>query len=850
MPRPFGGKCTKRPSLNFDPANLAPRLAITLAALVLALTISTSPILAASDDEPDTGIIDENGSDANGGTGTSAPSKASGTASGTGGLTVEGLVYWRKDLPTVPFTKRGGAAATPFVEFDSSELDGETYTPGLRISLQGAILNQPIEVSAFFVDPMGVEATKLNMGSETGNPADTDMIYNNAPGSDFSSTNSDNIFGLTVHHETKLYGGEVNLVRPFGIPGVVFGARTIYFGEELSSTAAQDLDDFPGLGTDNDRDHATIRTDNRLLGLQLGLQHMFDVGDVMRIGGSIKGGLYNNFVDRNRTFVSENRPDLRSFETTDHDNVFAQGVEVNPRVEFKLAEGTYLTASGQFLWLNNVSTALPHYASVSDLDGDHDVRANDDIYFYGGSLGLTIALNESSPISNSLTPFAPIISDSEMPTADIGDIEARIAELEETSARKGNEKVSFSVSGWINRMFLAWDDGAKKDVYVVDNTASRSRINFNGAAKIARGWSAGYLLSLGFDDAAANDVNQFITDDDSGIAVRHSAWWIRNNQLGTVTLGLTSTATDNIILKDVGGIMPGAANIATIGGSLIVRHADWYEQGNGALVRSASGIVDTTLNDFSAGASVDTLRRNIIRYDAPRISGLWGNVDLSAAWGEDDFVDFAVEHSINYNDWKFRFGAGYLHDTSEGRIVDGHPEFFRDREEYKGSASLLHIPTGLFATAAYVHRTFHGLEEFQAAGTPGTVFGENTAGLVTPPGTNRPPIDYLYTASGLRRQYWAIGDTSVYGEYAQVDDAITGLHEADLAEVTDSRLMMVGAAICQDIDDAGMDVYAGFRYFQFDTQGVQNRSTTGPTGPSPVPLTDLVLGYAGTRIKF
>ncbi len=74
-----------------------------------------------------------------------------------------------------------------------------------------------------------------------------------------------------------------------------------------------------------------------------------------------------------------------------------------------------------------------------------------------------------------------------------------------------------------------------------------------------------------------------------GSQLRHSAWWIRNNQLGTVTLGLTSTATDNIILKDVGGIMPGAANIATIGGSFIVRRADWYEQGDGALVTNMQG---------------------------------------------------------------------------------------------------------------------------------------------------------------------------------------------------------------------------------------------------------------------
>jgi hypothetical protein len=384
-------------------------------------------------------------------------------------------------------------------------------------------------------------------------------------------------------------------------------------------------------------------------------------------------------------------------------------------------------------------------------------------------------------------------------------------------------------------MLMAWDDGQKQDVYIVDNTAARSRLEFTGAAKIARGWSAGYYLSVGLDDVAANDVDQFNADGEADlIELRHSAWWLRSNRYGTVTVGHTSPATDNIILKDVGGIMPGAANIATIGGSLIVRRADEPELGSDAL------ITRTTLNDLAAGASVDTLRRNVVRYDAPRISGPWGNVYLSAAWGEDDFYDFALEHSINYSDWKFRFGAGYLRDTTE----NGRAGSRRDREEYKGSASLLHIPTGLFGTVAYVHREFNGFDTSNQA-----VFGENTVGLVTPPGTNRPPINYLYSAFGLRRSYWSIGETSIYGEYAQVDDAINGLREADLREVTDSRLQMVGAAISQNIDAAAMDVYVGFRYYTFDTEGVQLRSGS-PTPPSPAPLNDMVIGYAGTRIKF
>lgn len=828
-------------------------LLLGVSTLLLATTMITSA--ARADDEenfgPGAGVdgssADEDAIWAN---------AAAAQSKGLGGLTVEGLVYGRSDLATVPFTERGEAANTQVVRFDSSDLAGEEYAPGLRMSLQASVLDQPIELSAFFVAPFSQDMTMLGL-TRTG--FDTDMVYANLPNLEIGNmANSDSIYGLSVHHESKVYGGEANLTSLFGIPGLSIGARGIYFGETLSTTSMDDAPAAtlpPPTGTTGGelRDRAAIRVDNQMVGLQLGLQHMFDVGGAMRIGGSIKGGLYNNFVDRNRSFVSENRIDLRSFESTDHKNVFAQAVEFNPRVEFKLSEGVYLTASGQFLWLNNVSTALPNYGSIGYINSDHDVRANDDVFFYGGSLGMTVQLDESSPISNSLPAFSYADPyDSGPYGGSVDDIDERVAELEASAADKGNSRVSLNISGWINRMALFWDDGDKSDVYLADNVASRSRINFDGAVKIARGWSAGYFLSFGLDDQASNDLNQLVSSGDGSVELRHSAWWVRNNQLGAVTLGLTSTATDNIILKDLGGIMPGAANIATIGGNLLLRRAAWYEQGDGALVTNATGTVDTTLNDISAGASVDTLRRNAIRYDAPRFSGQWGNVDVSAAWGEDDFYDVAVEHSINYNDFKFRFGAGYLRDTTEGRVVAGHPEYFRDRREYKGSASILHIPTGLFGTAAYVRRTFHGLEEFDASGTPGAVYGENTTGKVTPPGTNRPPLDYLYTAFGLRRQYWSLGDTSIYGEYARVDDAITGLREAGLHEVTDSSLEMLGAAISQDIDAAGMDIYAGVRVYSFDTQGALGRgsSATATYYISPVPLTDLMFAYTGARIKF
>ncbi|HRX83244.1 MAG TPA: hypothetical protein P5307_29465, partial [Pirellulaceae bacterium] len=48
--------------------------------------------------------------------------------------------------------------------------------------------------------------------------------------------------------------------------------------------------------------------------------------------------------------------------------------------------------------------------------------------------------------------------------ADLGgdccaDLEERVAELEATTARKGNRKVSLTISGWVAEQVMWWDDG-------------------------------------------------------------------------------------------------------------------------------------------------------------------------------------------------------------------------------------------------------------------------------------------------------------------------------------------------------------------------------------------------------
>ena len=77
--------------------------------------------------------------------------------------------------------------------------------------------------------------------------------------------------------------------------------------------------------------------------------------------------------------------------------------------------------------------------------------------------------------------------------ADLGgdccaDLEERVAELEATTVRKGNKKVSVTLYGKANQAVLFWDDGQEKNTYVVDNSYESSRFGFKGSAKIAGNW--------------------------------------------------------------------------------------------------------------------------------------------------------------------------------------------------------------------------------------------------------------------------------------------------------------------------------------------------------------------------
>src|SRR5688572_10315529 len=137
--------------------------------------------------------------------------------------------------------------------------------------------------------------------------------------------------------------------------------------------------------------------------------------------------------------------------------------------------------------------------------------------------------------------------------ADLGgnccaDLEERTAELEATTARKGNRKVSLEIYGQVNQGVLWWDDGGESNVSVYTNDNSRTRFGFRGKAKISSDWEAGYRLEIG---VRTQNSKRFTQDNpsgapDTGLDLRDSYWYVKNKSLGTVAVGRQATSTDQI----------------------------------------------------------------------------------------------------------------------------------------------------------------------------------------------------------------------------------------------------------------------------------------------------------------
>jgi len=410
----------------------------------------------------------------------------------------------------------------------------------------------------------------------------------------------------------------------------------------------------------------------------------------------------------------------------------------------------------------------------------------------------------------------------------LADLEERVAELEAVTARKGNRRVSLTISGYVSHAVMMWDDGGAKDTYFGDGGAVSSRFRMVGTAKISPDMTAGFTYEFGAHNNLLGSMSQGVGGDDLGgaIALRDSTVWLRHKNLGMVKLGHGSTATDNLILVDLSN--SGVAltpDVALFNGSFGTR-IDTLTIG-GTPVPAASGILTgvTWAQLFNGGVSFDTARRNHVLYETPSLAGF----TVAAAVAENSFWDVALKYAGEFGGFRFAMGIGYSLDKEA-------PAFgllgltASSVGEVKGSASLMHVASGLFLNAAGGQRDI----KWSVTGFGHTVTAADP--------------QFWHVAGGWSKNVFGIGATTLFAEYQKADDmigySVTG---PILVGSITSEATMWGVGAIQHIDSAAMEIYLTYKSF---TGSVDGSLASPVVGSAALQMKDFQAVIMGARISF
>ncbi len=427
--------------------------------------------------------------------------------------------------------------------------------------------------------------------------------------------------------------------------------------------------------------------------------------------------------------------------------------------------------------------------------------------------------------------------------ADLGggccaDLEERIAELEATTARKGNRVVSLAIGGQVNTAILAWDDGFDSDAYVVGNTSSQTLINFRGEGKISPSTKAGFYIEMGIWASPSFTVDQD-TDESSleGVAastssdsifIRHNMLFIENDKLGRISLGETSPATDSIAEINLARTV----FVRSIGAQI------W--SGSFQPVES-DGFRSSTLRfrDIWGGNTTqgigDTNRYDIIKYDSPTLAGF----KISASWGENDFWDVALRYAGLWGAFKVAGGIGYSKWTdsvtnaaligtgsaTESCIVGS--DLKADCSDLGMSAGVMHVPTGLFAHVAYGLKT------------------DDNSQTVLFAGTEEEESDTLYIQAGIEKNWFGVGPTTIFGEYQRIESGY--FRNASGTAVSDAETEIWGIGFNQNFAASAFDMYISYRNISSEAFILQRG---GGASLGDVQFEDFQEVLAGARIQF
>ncbi len=260
--------------------------------------------------------------------------------------------------------------------------------------------------------------------------------------------------------------------------------------------------------------------------------------------------------------------------------------------------------------------------------------------------------------------------------ADLGgdccaDLEERVAELEATTARKGNRRMSLTVSGQVTRSILYWNDGDRlrnvcrsgqsRSVHALrvlgcgeDQPEPDGRLRVHdGDRRLARAPAASTRAAR-----TAARLATFAWHDlwaaDGLLAVRTANWWLEDKNFGRVTVGRLNFG--------------GPVGTIDLGGISTVAHASPSLVGGGFMFKTEGGAFSNVRMATIVGPTYGGDRIEGIRWDSPTIGGFVAQ----ATWGEDEVWSASLRYAGEFGGFRVAAGIGYQEQDLDNWTARSH----------------------------------------------------------------------------------------------------------------------------------------------------------------------------------
>lgn len=318
---------------------------------------------------------------------------------------------------------------------------------------------------------------------------------------------------------------------------------------------------------------------------------------------------------------------------------------------------------------------------------------------------------------------------------------------------------AFKGYGWINPAYLSFDDGQDRKGLLVDNYNAISRAGLWLTWKVADDAALKFNFETNLGVRASNSVSMtdtpefwhWTTSDIRQLQLIYAANW------GVISAGQGDMATYEVAEIDYSGAkLPGYSDYEAVAGGFAFRQTD------GDLSKITVKKVFTNL-EFS--------RYWRVRYDTSEMGGFTASVaygtDILDQSDTNSYYDAALRYQAKTGDYQVGAGIGY---------TVTQPTTGSSTENLMGSASVLHVPSGLNATLA--------------------------VGSVMDGGS------YVYAKAGWIGDLIAVGKTAFAVEYYQSTNI----------GVTDGKGQSWGLMLNQSLPH-NIDAFVGYRNYEIAQTG-------------------------------